>query len=88
MVANTGWTWAEVGRLTIPRLRALHRQWRSRPPVHHLVAAYLGYDAEGTEAKRDEQMHTLMSSMPVNSNAPKLDDRAWGAANSKDRHGQ
>ena len=41
---NTGWTWDEVGRLTIPRLRALRAEWRQRPPVHWLVANYLGYE--------------------------------------------
>jgi hypothetical protein len=43
VIANTGWTWAEVGKLTLPRLNALFRQWRRHPPVHHLVASYLGF---------------------------------------------
>lgn len=45
MIACTGWTWDEVGRLTMPRLKALNRYWKKHPPVHLLVAAYLGYEA-------------------------------------------
>lgn len=43
VIACTGWTWGEVGTLTLPRLRALSRYWSQHPPVHLLVAAYLGY---------------------------------------------
>lgn len=44
MIAGTGWTWDEVGRLTMPRLKALNRYWKKHPPVHLLVASYLGYE--------------------------------------------
>lgn len=40
--ADTGWTWDEVGRLTLPRYRALYRRFKDHPPVHWMVAAYLG----------------------------------------------
>ena len=52
MIANTGWTWEEVGRLTMPRLKALNRYWVKHPPVHMLVAAYLGYEAPPERAPR------------------------------------
>jgi len=42
VIAATGWTWEEVGRLTLPRLRALYRHWRRHPPVHLLLAAKWG----------------------------------------------
>lgn len=32
-----------MGELTLPRLDALDNYWRRHPPVHLLVAAYLGY---------------------------------------------
>jgi hypothetical protein len=48
-VANTGWTWSEAGTLTIPRLNALMRQWNQCPPVHRMVAAYVGWKAPAEE---------------------------------------
>ena len=29
--------------MTLPRLRAMRREWRANPPVHHLVAAAVKY---------------------------------------------
>jgi hypothetical protein len=46
VVSNTGWGWCQAEReLDLHRLHALTRQWVLHPPVHHLVAAYLGYQA-------------------------------------------
>lgn len=45
VVACTGWTWDEVDRLTLPRYRELERYWRAHPPLHLMVAAYLGIEA-------------------------------------------
>ena len=39
---DTGWTWDQVGRLTVPRFNALAAQWRMTPPLHRLLAAALG----------------------------------------------
>lgn len=42
----TGWTWEHVeDTVTIPRLSAMNRYWAKHPPLHHLVAGYLGYEA-------------------------------------------
>jgi hypothetical protein len=41
-VADTGWTWDQVGRLTVPRFQALAAQWRETPPLNRLLAAALG----------------------------------------------
>jgi hypothetical protein len=39
-----GWTWDYVeDTLTIPRFLALQEYWRDCPPVHLMVAGYLGY---------------------------------------------
>lgn len=44
MIANTGWTWDYVEeQLDIPRLAALNAYWRNHPPVHYLLAAFVGF---------------------------------------------
>lgn len=43
VIASTGWTWADVDDLTIPRYLALLRYWKQSPPIHMLVAAYMGF---------------------------------------------
>ena len=49
-MADTGWSWAEVGQLTIPRFKALLRFWQQHPPVHRMVAAYMGIKPGDTSA--------------------------------------
>jgi len=44
-VADTGWTWDQVGRLTVPRFKALARAWQKSPPLNRLLAAALGLRA-------------------------------------------
>src|SRR5205085_12331277 len=42
--ANTGWTPSYVREhVDLPTVAALDEEWRLRPPVHLLVAAYLDY---------------------------------------------
>lgn len=36
----------------MPRLKALNRYWLQHPPVHLLVAAYLGYEPPPEEVAR------------------------------------
>ena len=44
MIACTGWTWEYVeDELDLPRLTAMSAYWREHPPVHVLLAAYVGY---------------------------------------------
>lgn len=39
----------------LPTLDACEREWRQHPPVHHLVASFLGYEGEPEqEAGADE----------------------------------
>lgn len=46
--------------------------------MHHLVAAYLGYKPPRVAAaESDQQLQALMTSLPVNTSAPKLDESAW-----------
>lgn len=40
----TGWGWEQtLDELTAPRLNALRETWRIHPPVHKLVAGFVGY---------------------------------------------
>jgi hypothetical protein len=43
-----------VGRLTLPRFKALADHWRRHPPTHRLLAAWLGVEAE-SKAKPAKQ---------------------------------
>ncbi len=41
---STGWTYDQVGeQFDLPRLKSMMEYWRIRPPVHILVASYVGY---------------------------------------------
>lgn len=40
--------------MTLPRLAAMTEYWRSSPPLHQLVAAYIGYKP-AVKAKMIEQ---------------------------------
>ena len=41
--ASTGWTWDYVAdNLDLPRIQHLNEYWREHPPVHILVASYMG----------------------------------------------
>lgn len=41
--ACTGWTWEYIAEhLDLPRLDSLNRYWAQHPPVHMLVAQYMG----------------------------------------------
>ena len=46
----TGRPWDELeDTLTWPRINALCRYWQDHPPVHELVAAYMGVKPENKE---------------------------------------
>lgn len=54
MVACTGWTWDYVEQeLDVPRLTALTTYWRNNPPLHVMVAAYLGIKPKATPKEND-----------------------------------
>jgi hypothetical protein len=49
--ASTGWTWDYVeDTLTAPRMIALYEYWNKHPPVHKLVAAYMGLKPPGAQS--------------------------------------
>lgn len=71
-------------QIDLHRLRAFTREWRARPPVHELVAAYLGYrPPDESRQGNDLAGENLGGAMRTAANAPVIDDTAW-----KQRHGQ
>jgi hypothetical protein len=55
-VAATGWEWDYVEEtLDFPRLLALREQWARHPPVHILLAAFVGYKPKKTSADNSPQ---------------------------------
>ena len=79
MCASTGYTWDQVGQLTIPRLKALMRYWGEHPPAHILLAAYIGYKppAKGGTPVHNEALDAIAATAPVITAPPKLDTSAW-----------
>jgi hypothetical protein len=47
VIASTGWSWGQVGSLTLPQLAELNRYWKAHPPLHIIVQAI----AEGMSGK-------------------------------------
>lgn len=69
---STGWTWDYVeSELDHPRLRALTAYWKHSPPVHVLLAGFLGVKAAssapdgGPRAPDGEALARLLSVMKV-----------------------
>lgn len=43
-MTSFGWSWEYVDeQMTLPRLYAIWKQWKRSPPVHLMIAGYLGY---------------------------------------------
>jgi hypothetical protein len=83
--ASTGYTWDEVGKLTIPRLKAFTRYWQKQPPVHVLVAAYMGYKASDQPTQtQSKELDAIAAEAPLIKGLPKLDTSAWETRHSKD----
>ena len=55
IAASTGWTWEQVGQLTIPRLNALNKYWKQNPPVHLLVKWFIGYESKDEKPQKSTQ---------------------------------
>jgi hypothetical protein len=50
VAAQMGWTWDEtLDQMDCERFAALCEEWRRRPPVHWLLARFLGYGGEAEE---------------------------------------
>ena len=73
----------------LPLVDALNNEWRQNPPVHHLVAAYLGYKPPvQTSAHTVTDIDDLvpdLGNLPVRNAAP-LDTSAFDAAMKEKTH--
>lgn len=57
----TGWTWDYVeDHIIVPRLKALHEQWRRYPPIPIMIAAALGMTPK-EEGSGEELVERIMS---------------------------
>lgn len=66
VVACTGWTWDYVAEhIDLPRLKALNLYWADNPPLHRMVAAYLGIEPVGQEENTDS-LERAAEFIPVN----------------------
>ena len=44
---STGWTFDQVAeQFDLPRLKAMIAYWKHKPPVHVMIASYLGIDGK------------------------------------------
>lgn len=59
MSTHMGWDEARHD-MDIPRLEAMNRYWVHSPPVHQLVARYLGLKAPEALAAPEDQAAALM----------------------------
>ena len=60
----TGWTWDYVEeQVDVPRLAAMSAYWEDYPPLHVMVAAYLGIGkaADAPAQTSDAQIEELMA---------------------------
>jgi hypothetical protein len=46
IITATGWTWDEVDNFDLVRYAELAAYWEISPPVHLLVAGFMGYKAK------------------------------------------
>ena len=57
---DLGWTREAVLDITIPFLRALHREWENYPPLRMMVAAAFGHKPK----KRSKDVAELLGMFP------------------------
>lgn len=58
--ASTGWTWDYVAEnLDLPRIGYLNDYWREHPPVHILVASYMGIKSSKSQQSEEDEAAAL-----------------------------
>lgn len=61
----TGWTWDYVAEsMDIPRLKKMQHYWQDNPPVHVMVAAYLGIKKRKPPKIEAADIEALMRAYP------------------------
>lgn len=54
-MTSTGWTWDYIAEhVDVPRLLAINKYWDAHPPVHLLVAGYMGYEPKQNATSLEE----------------------------------
>lgn len=54
--ASTGWTWDYVAEnIDLPRMKHLGDYWAQHPPMHILMASYVGFKPQAMPSENDEQ---------------------------------
>lgn len=62
-----GWTWDYVAEnIDLPRLKHLNAYWAAHPPVHILVAAYMGYKGQKSAQEQEESADEVISMLGGN----------------------
>lgn len=60
LIACTGLPWDTIGeQFDLPRLEAMNAYWRTHPPLHLMVAAYLGI-GNSKDRLQEEEPDLLM----------------------------
>lgn len=55
MIQSTGWTWDYIDQsMTVPRVVALFKHFDKSPPLHAMVAAYLGVNTSSGGGKSQD----------------------------------
>ena len=72
-----GWTWEYVDDyMTLPRLNQLAKYWKENPPLHLMVAQYLGLsnkavsNDEDAQEKNSKELFGLASEIGLSSEKP------------------
>ena len=72
-----------LAHVDLPMVEALRGEWRRHPPVHHLVAAYLDYEAPSDEPPQlvtdFDGLAAELGHVPVR-HAPQIDTTAFDQA--------
>ena len=78
-MANLGWAWEEVERLTLSRLFALYDTWSEYPPTRVSIALMAG--TAQPKKSREESFDAVMSLLPSREVSSEEYDallREWG----------
>ncbi len=67
---SLGWTWEQVAeQMDFPRLSEMHKHWSKFPPLHKMVADYLGITknarAESVEASAETLSQDILSDLGI-----------------------
>lgn len=63
LAASFGWTWDYIDKeMTLPRLYEINRYFENHPPVHILLAAFMGVKQKPT-MKKEEDLDAMIAEL-------------------------